>query len=839
MKNGRLFFIADKNKSTLLLRLRKILKEFSSSNGVIANNYSQAPNTFGFRILIYYTSQNDFLHKLEETTLILSSKQNPRIPKSKKIFISQTNFHPGKTLFLFPGFGSEFPSMLNGLNSKFEGFAKWSKIINQVFNNDNVREPNWFESQIKNKKFGITESGPIGTLTSLIFFDILQDIDVKCDGMVGHSNGENAALIASGHFSLGSETNQLDLIQSLSNFPDNHLINGNYLLVSNFSKEHVEELLETFPNDLCLAMVNCPKQQVFYVKNDIKEQVNKFIKNKFGIAIELNTDHPYHTHFFRSALENISTLYKKLKVEKAKFPVYSCASTSTFSDEPSEIKDLAMRQWVEPVNFQKTIENAYADGYRTFIEVGPNNKLSGFVLDTLRGKNILVTNCSKEGLTVMESILEMSAQLWVNHIEVDLSLFIPTNNLEPIITQKEATNTYEKIYVSHQELMKRFITVNDQITKSFLMHALHKSKRLDKKIQPNKKKRLLSNGKFSKIDHKLEYTGILDFNKCRVIRDHALGKVLPVVPFTMSLELLGEMSCEILGVQDYNISISDVTAKKWLSFEKKSIQIKIITEPINQNPDQFEIKIYNLDEGQAFPSFQGYINSKISYYNNTKIQIKDAGSLDNKLNIDDFYLNHMFHGPKFRCINKIKFWNKKGIKALFKMPDLTDSFEGVASTNFVIPGVLLDCTGQLMAFWLTEMGHRNFTVFPFHLGHYEQYRKFPIAGSTVICTAEITFKSSIAKANIEIEDQYGNIICRMIEFNLRMYIHNLIPPIIMNNLENNTLDELDYKFLTDTGGIWKQILAKIKLSQEEYDTWKTKTHNNQVKHLLNIHKQKV
>lgn len=66
-------------------------------------------------------------------------------------------------------------------------------------------------------------------------------------------------------------------------------------------------------------------------------------------------------------------------------PVYSCASSAPLSEKPRRSRDEAALIWTEPIHFDETIRRMHADGFRTFVEVGPRSVLTSLVRDALRG----------------------------------------------------------------------------------------------------------------------------------------------------------------------------------------------------------------------------------------------------------------------------------------------------------------------------------------------------------------------------------------------------------------------------------------------------------------------
>lgn len=850
MSNYRLFFIADKNKSGLIKQIEITLVQLKKNkHKKLSYSLPEVPQESGLRLLILITDLKSLKQKLEKTITVLLSTNSPKFSPKEKIFITNSNLKPGKTVFLFPGFGSEFPEMLTGISSKFKVVSNWINIFEELYNRTEHdflgTQDEWLASLLEKKNYGVAEGGPIGSIASLAFKDVLQLLDIKCDLMIGHSNGENAALISSSILNFDSKSQFLKILRMLSEFPLPKKKDGVYLAVNNFSKNNLDDLLNKFSTDVFLAMNNCPGQQVLYVKLSALESVITLIKHKYGLVFELPTDHPYHTKAFENSLEYLKTVYNQFKITKGKIPVYSCVNTSFFPDNEEGIRDLALRQWIEPVDFQKTIKTAYNQGARTFIEVGPNNRLSGFVADTLKGKEFLLVNCSKENTSALDSILEMCAKLWVNNQNVDLSYFIQNIKSESIekkeITFSKSADINEIIFDGHQKLMQQFLKVNDVVTRSFLNKLNVKSSETGTTAIVKEIDKLLLYGKYKKTNLGLKFFGTLDISKHKLINDHAMGKKLPVVPFTVSLELLAEIGTLLIETNNDCLSVFDASGNKWLDFERNCIDLKIIAnwELNNKKEKIVAIKVYDITDKEdiKIPAFQGKVKLGV---NLAEEPIIELGSTKNEatISIPNFYKDHLFHKTYFKSIDQINYWNNKGVEAIFKMPDLSNAIKGDSSPEFIIPGPMLDGTGQLMAYWLYELRLQDYAIFPFHLGSFYQYRKFPTSGSLILCKAKISKESTVIKGDFEFTDTKGNFLGRLSDFRLRIFINNWIPPLLMNRLDNANPETLTANFLGEGGGIWKKILGKLKLKNEEYDYWLKSSNDDQIKYLLELETSK-
>ena len=105
--------------------------------------------------------------------------------------------------------------------------------------------------------------------------------------------------------------------------------------------------------------------------------------------------------------------------ETAAIPVYSCVAAAPISAKPRHARDEAALIWTEPTRFVDTVRRMHADGYRTFVEVGPRSVLSSMVRDALRGEEfsaIASNTIHRRGLVQFQHAL---AQLAAFGVPVD------------------------------------------------------------------------------------------------------------------------------------------------------------------------------------------------------------------------------------------------------------------------------------------------------------------------------------------------------------------------------------------------------------------------------------
>jgi acyl transferase domain-containing protein len=80
-----------------------------------------------------------------------------------------------------------------------------------------------------------------------------------------------------------------------------------------------------------------------------------------------------------------------------------------------------VQQWSTRVRFRETIEKLYAQGVRTFIEVGPSSNLTSFVSDTLGKKDYLAIASNNQRKSGLEQIQTLLARLFVKNMTLDFS----------------------------------------------------------------------------------------------------------------------------------------------------------------------------------------------------------------------------------------------------------------------------------------------------------------------------------------------------------------------------------------------------------------------------------
>jgi len=848
MQEQQLFILENDSFQGLIAGLTAVVGriEASSSGKEVVDFVAPAHlnSSKAFRCALLALNVDALKSKIEKLIKALSDKSYKTLTGKDGIFYFDKAAATGKVAWLFPGFGSEFPHMISGLQDKFPSVKKWLDLMGKLLL-QNAKggieeiEEEWLERELQHKKYGLHEIGPYGSITSLAIQEVLKELKVPCNAMIGHSNGENSALIASGILGYENHEQLLQIIDAATSLPKPEEESGQYLMLARIKEHDLCALLEQFKEGAWLAMKNCPGQTVLYIKKSQKKAILQTLRQFRVVAVDLFTDHPYHTEVFQERAQILRPVYHSFRISTGKSEVYSCVDAQPFPRAVQDIRQKALQQWVSPVLFEQTILNCYSKGYSTFIEIGPGNKLQGFVKDSLRGKKHTALSCSQQHTTAWNGLIELAANLWGRQIPIDISRLLKGNTKAKkalvIIPEKKAKKApviipekkaKKAIFLAHQELMQEFLQSSQRITAAYLSGRTAKKKASETRV----KRTALLNGKVRRTEKGLEVETHLPQSDFPLVEDHAMGGVLPVIPFTLSMELLAEAASLLPGFGSENLELTDVKGHSWLMYEGDCLDLRITVE---KEAHGAYVQMFDLNAGEKIisPAFEGRVSSVHQEKQRTsKISIgRDqwAPSID----VDSFNKDHLFHGPCFQSLKSIDFWNQDGVQAIFKMPPIEEAIIANPQPEFVIPGPMLDSCGQLMAYWLFETGVRNYAIFPFKANRFQQYQRFPEPGTELVCKAAVQRKFGFVNGSFEFLTPNGKCIGRLDGFQLKMYQNKWIPPLLMNRLAESDLGRPDKDFLEEGAGIWKKILAKTILSPEDYKRWQHYSSDRQITHL--------
>jgi len=290
-----------------------------------------------------------------------------------------------KKAFIFPGQGSQFVGMAKDL------YESDDKIASRFKEADDILGYSLTDIMFNGPEDVLKQTVHTQPAIFLHSVALFESMDEQPDMTAGHSLGEFSALVASGALEFKEAIELVALRGKLMQQAGSEN-EGSMAAIIGMEDGAVDQVCKDAESlvqkPVVPANYNCPGQLVISGDKEAVEKAVEMAKEKgCRLAKMLPVSGAFHSPLMRPALEGLRSKLEQVQIDKTDIPVYS-NYTALPTSEPDKIRENLENQLMNPVQWTKTMQNMYADGARTFIEIGPGKVLQGLVKRTLKNVEI-------------------------------------------------------------------------------------------------------------------------------------------------------------------------------------------------------------------------------------------------------------------------------------------------------------------------------------------------------------------------------------------------------------------------------------------------------------------
>ena len=231
------------------------------------------------------------------------------------------------------------------------------------------------ESRIQQTVF----AQPANFVLQLGIVELLKHAGVQPGLVVGHSVGELGSAHAAGVLSL---EDALTVSYHRSQLQAETAGQGGMLAVG-LGKQKALECIEAFAEVVSIAAVNSASTVTLAGDVEALHEIGERLQREGVFNKALDVEIPYHSPLMDPLKPRLRAALSGIQVAAPETPVYSTV-TGERVDGPSFGADYWPDNIREPVEFEPAIRAILAEGYHTFVEIGPHPVLSSSLRDGIQ-----------------------------------------------------------------------------------------------------------------------------------------------------------------------------------------------------------------------------------------------------------------------------------------------------------------------------------------------------------------------------------------------------------------------------------------------------------------------
>lgn len=569
---------------------------------------------------------------------------------------------PGSVAFVFPGLEADFRPALDDVAAHF-----------------GLTPPSDGTNGVDGHAAGVLS---VGRLLAAA----LDRLGIEAGAMAGQSIGEWCAAACAGLRS--PEQFDAELAQWRVDFrcPD-----VDYAVLG-CGVERVRGLLDG-AGPVVLSHDNSPRQVIVCGPPDAVAELATRTRRTGVITQVLSFRSGFHTPMFEPYLGPFREAADRLVLGLPRVPIWSSTSAQPYPDDPEAIRELFLRNLVEPVLFRPMVEQMYAAGTRAFVQVGYGQSAS-LIADVLGDRDHLALAAAVRGTAGLTQLLRLSTAMWVEGAEPRFDALSVSGSAAVSGLRVPAPGSAaavgdgpDPVRLSPDRLLPPAVGLSAEPGSREVTWpaTLRRTIRFGTALQP-----WLADHAFYR-----QRPGWPDERDLR-----------PIVPATAMIRLMTDLAEESAsGLRA--VAVRDIRLRRWIA-AAPPVDVPIQVKPAG--PDAVTVELGD--------SACGTVELAAGYPAAPAPAAPDPGERTPTISAARVYQERiMFHGPAFQGIVELLGVAERTARAVVRVP--------------LAPGALLDNVGQLIGVWLSQERGEATAAYPAAIERIELYRPEPVVGEHV------------------------------------------------------------------------------------------------------------
>jgi [acyl-carrier-protein] S-malonyltransferase len=285
-----------------------------------------------------------------------------------------------RAAFLFPGQGAQTVGMGRALVDAYPAARQCFEEARAILGYDLL---DVCLNGPKERLDATDVSQPAIFVTSFAALEALRatepEAEKDCIAAAGLSLGEYTALAFAGAVTFGDGVRLVqkrgEAMQAAADATPSGMVS-----VLGLEQSQLEELVAEARANETLELANhlCPGNIVVSGNKTACDRVEKLVELKGGRTVRLAVAGAFHTAIMRPADERLREALASVPIKAPCVPVWSNVDARPHT-EPSEIRNLLVRQVLHPVLWEQTLRGLLSAGVECFYEIGPGRVLAGLL----------------------------------------------------------------------------------------------------------------------------------------------------------------------------------------------------------------------------------------------------------------------------------------------------------------------------------------------------------------------------------------------------------------------------------------------------------------------------